>query len=163
MNDLISRQKAIMDAESWVAVDEYEKHLQKSVIEWLKEFPPAELDTDTISRQAAIDVLNEYFTRIGRLKKRGLTEGEKAISLDTVGVIKALPSAQLERKKGKWTPQKCGGLCCSECGGYALDISDGNSINIIVPSNYCPHCGASMKNRHSIIVKDLDQKGKNND
>lgn len=31
-----------MDAESWVAVDEYEKNLQKIVVEWLKEFPPAE-------------------------------------------------------------------------------------------------------------------------
>lgn len=40
--DCISRQAAIMDAESWVAVDEYEKHMQKYVVEWLKEFPPAE-------------------------------------------------------------------------------------------------------------------------
>lgn len=62
MDELISRQAAIMDAESWVAVDEYEKHLKKIVIEWLKEFPPAELSTnlaevgtDCISRQAAID------------------------------------------------------------------------------------------------------------
>ena len=59
-SDLIDRQKAIMDAESWVAVDEYEKHLQKNVVEWLKKFPPAELGvgTDTISRQAAIDALD---------------------------------------------------------------------------------------------------------
>ena len=41
-NDTISRQAAIKDAETWVAVDEYEKHLQKKVIEWLKEFPPAQ-------------------------------------------------------------------------------------------------------------------------
>lgn len=41
-DELISRQAAIKDAESWVAVDEYEKHLQKQVIEWLKDFPPAE-------------------------------------------------------------------------------------------------------------------------
>lgn len=43
---------------------------------------------DTISRQAAIDSLNEYFARIGKLKRRGLNKGEKAISLDTIGVIK---------------------------------------------------------------------------
>ena len=55
-----------MDAESWVAVDEYEKNLQKKVVEWLKEFPPAQLGTnlaevgtDCISRQAAIDALDE--------------------------------------------------------------------------------------------------------
>ena len=64
MDELISRHAAIKDAESWVAVDEYEKHLQKNVVEWLKEFPAAELGTnlaqlgtDCISRQAAIDAL----------------------------------------------------------------------------------------------------------
>lgn len=40
-DDLISRQAAIKDAESWVAMDEYEKHLQNDVIEWLKQLPPA--------------------------------------------------------------------------------------------------------------------------
>ena len=52
---------------------------------------------DLISRQAALDALNEYFARIGKLKRRGLTKGEKAISLDTVGTIKTLPSAQTEQ------------------------------------------------------------------
>ena len=50
--------------------------------------------SDLIDRQAAIDALNEYFERIGKLKRRGLTKGEKAISLDTVGAIKTLPPAQ---------------------------------------------------------------------
>ena len=44
MRDLIDRQMAIKDAESWVAVDEYEMHLQKNVVEWLKEFPSAKTD-----------------------------------------------------------------------------------------------------------------------
>ena len=51
---------------------------------------------DLISRQDAISALNEYFSRIGKLKRRGLTKGEEAISLDTVGVIKTLPSVQPE-------------------------------------------------------------------
>lgn len=66
MNDLISRQAAIKDVESWVAVDEYEKHLQKNVVEWLKEFPSTEhgmnmtqVGTDLISRQQAIDTAIE--------------------------------------------------------------------------------------------------------
>ena len=49
---------------------------------------------DTISRQAALSALNEYFVRIGKLKRRGLNKGEKAISLDVVGTINSLPSAQ---------------------------------------------------------------------
>ena len=53
---------------------------------------------DLISRDVAIDALNEYFARIGKLKRIGLTKGEKAISLDTVGAIKTLPSAQ------RWIP-----------------------------------------------------------
>ena len=49
-----------------------------------------------ISRHAAIEALNEYFARIEKLKRRGLTKGEKAISLDTVGAIKTLPPAEPE-------------------------------------------------------------------
>ena len=46
MNDTISRKAAIKDAESWVSVDEYEKHLLNNVVEWLKEFPSAEHGTN---------------------------------------------------------------------------------------------------------------------
>ena len=59
------------------------------------------MTNDTISRRAAIDALNEYFARIGRLKRKGLTKGEKAISLDTVGTIKTLPSAEPENIRCK--------------------------------------------------------------
>lgn len=50
------------------------------------------MNDDAISRSAAIDTLNEYFSRIGKLKRLGLSDAEKAISLDTVGAIKSLPS-----------------------------------------------------------------------
>lgn len=92
-----------------------------------------------ISRQAAIDALNEYFARIGKLKRRGLTKGEKAISLDTVGAIKTLPPAQ---RKGEWIAERYMDevdSCfytrykCSECGRIVYDSS--------LP--YC-HCGAEM-------------------
>ena len=48
---------------------------------------------------------------------------------------------------GRWMPQKGGGLCCSECGGYALDEPDGNFIHVAVPSKFCPNCGAKMDAR----------------
>lgn len=51
---------------------------------------------DLVGRQDAIEVLDEYFDRIGKLKRRGLTKGERAISLDVVGAIRTLPSAQPE-------------------------------------------------------------------
>ena len=73
---MISRADAIKDAESWVAVDEHERHLQKNVIEWLKEFPTAELGTnlaevgtDCISRQAAIDALKNDMASLDHIIK----------------------------------------------------------------------------------------------
>ena len=80
-----------MDAESWVAADEYEKHLQKNVVEWLKEFPPAELGTDTISRRAAIDALRGYL-----VGKRCPDDGTLTCRLIENEVINKLPSAQPE-------------------------------------------------------------------
>ena len=49
----------------------------------------------------AIEAINEYFARIGKLKRGGLTIEERAIHLDTVDAIKALPSAQQETD---WIP-----------------------------------------------------------
>lgn len=91
---------------------------------------------ELISREDAIDALNEYFARIGKLKRRGLTKGEKAISLDTVGTIKTLPSA--EPKTGKWIEESDNhghsSYFCSRCG-----TQEGE------PSGFCPNCGARMK------------------
>ena len=91
MDDLISRQNAIKDAESWVAADDYEKHLQKNVVEWLKEFPSAEHDTnlaevgtDLISRQQAIEVVQNRHMMLSKEKVLLINDLEK------------LPSAELE-------------------------------------------------------------------
>ena len=97
---------------------------------------------DLISRQAAIDALNEYFARIGKLKRRGLTKGEKAISLDTVGTIKTLPSA--EPKRGKWIKTARWGRVyyCNQCRNY-LDFDGVNAGR--GSTNFCPNCGADMR------------------
>ena len=54
-----------------------------------------------------------------------------------VNVIKELPSAQSERKKGKWIDGAIPTYAvCSECAyqeGYAYE------------NNYCPNCGADMR------------------
>ena len=100
--------------------------------------------SDLIDRQAAIDVLNEYFARIGKLKRRGLNKGEKAISLDTVGAIKTLPPAEPEQKKGRWNQiisipnDMYGRHYCSECG------KEGNPFWY-----FCPNCGADMREGES--------------
>ena len=98
--------------------------------------------SDVISRQAAIDALNEYFARILKMKRGGLRE--KAISLDTVGAIKALPPVQ--PKHGKWIdaviPNDNGDLLvqvCDQCNTFfPLAYTGGGH-------HFCPNCGADMR------------------
>ena len=87
--------------------------------------------SDLISRQAAIDAICEHGTD---LERRGIT----VLSVSnhkqaTVDLLESLPSAQPERKKGRWTVTKPF-ITCSECG----------ETFILRPQNYCPNCGAKM-------------------
>ena len=106
---------------------------------------------DLISRQDAIDALNEYFARIGKLKRRGLTKGEKAISLDTVGAIKTLPSAEPERDipiKPIETTDRAWGIpnrqaVCPKCDyylGHIAFLGDYKGKRI----TYCETCGQAI-------------------
>lgn len=92
--------------------------------------------SDLIDRQSAIDALNEYFDRIGKLKRRGLNKGEKAIRLDTVGTINSLPPA--EPKMGKWIYQ-IGMIKCDQCLRAIRRIDHDGLLN------FCPNCGADMR------------------
>ena len=74
---------------------------------------------DLISRQAAIDAMKDWYDGMIISSFR-----------DVEKVIKALPSAQPERKKGEWIDDNC-----SECGFY---VYHGDM------RNYCPKCGAKM-------------------
>ena len=89
---------------------------------------------DLISRQAAIDALNEYFARIGKLKRGGLRE--KAISLDTVGAIKTLPPA--EPKRGKRNRLDMDTFNCNQC-GTTFVLNQGSE-----KMHFCPNCGCRM-------------------
>lgn len=64
MSDLISRDDAIKDAESWVGMNWYEQHLIRNVIEWLKEFPPAQLSTNLAEVGTKIEPLTDKEQRI---------------------------------------------------------------------------------------------------
>ena len=91
---------------------------------------------DTIYRQAAIDCLcNGKCTEEGRWCDDG--------DCMPVRRINSLPSAQPERKRGKWLlyAQRDGietGSECSQCG-----------YHIYIPPqyghNFCPNCGATME------------------
>ena len=106
----------------------------------------AEVGTDTISRQAAIDAL-DVLCQEHRYKIPGKRETYSQYNeawqdaLDRAeGVIFNLPTAQPMRKKGRWIDTGsieewwAEEFKCSECGESMLGTA-----------NYCPNCGAKME------------------
>ena len=88
---------------------------------------------DLISRQALLE-------KKKRIPIAMIVTEDKIIYRDVVFVkdIEVLPSADPERKKGKWI-DKSGGIkdawnYCSICGEQAIDLYD-----------FCPNCGADMR------------------
>ena len=79
---------------------------------------------DLISRQQAIDAINVLHDKLNAW-------------LDcAVDAVMALPSAQPERKKGKWILRTFN-IRCSNCDKVFSDN--------LYPANYCPNCGARME------------------
>ena len=103
---------------------------------------------DIIYREDAIGAI----LSIGHIAK--LSDGDAVIRVSAVNyVLRNLPSAQPERKKGRWKYETMRHLItgemrtvriCSECGGgwFRYDMSDG--VEDAEP-NYCPNCGARME------------------
>lgn len=81
--------------------------------------------SDLIDRQTAIDALKDWYD--GAIV--GTFSGVKK-------VINTLPSAQPERKKGRWMHQASDSMVPYQC----ADCKAGSFI----PWNYCPNCGAEM-------------------
>lgn len=87
---------------------------------------------DTISRAAAIEAM-DGFNACGYVEEP-FERLEKA--------LKEIPSAQPERKTGRWIPvmNGRGGHCCNRCNGYAPSYMNGDEHL----SDFCPNCGAYM-------------------
>lgn len=99
--------------------------------------------TDFISRQAAIDLIDGIEAE--RLK--GTVE---LIYAPAIKGLRALPSAQPERKTGQWIyGEKDGqdGWYCSECKGFIpwdYDYYGLNNIDFIKDFKTCPFCDSKM-------------------
>ena len=82
--------------------------------------------SDLISRQAAIDAM---FANMPGLMFN-----------DVLRILRTLPSAQPERKTGRWLPHKTKSgkdwWKCSECGAVTENAST---------AHYCYNCGARMQ------------------
>ena len=103
------------------------------------------MNNDSISRQAAIDVVHKDYDAILDFKSDGHT-----IADSFEDIINALPSTY--PRKGKWIkiPKFCGDdisgfidnhFSCSECKKEA----EINPWGFYILSNFCPHCGADMR------------------
>ena len=93
-------------------------------------------DSDLVSRKAAIEVIDAVFP-VDPMKSE-YAQGIACGAALAKTYVEQLPSAQPERKKGKWilhlgfsSPWEC-----SECNTFQRDVSW-----------YCPHCGVQMEVR----------------
>ena len=89
---------------------------------------------DLISRQAAIDGINKELDRETLLNR--------FVRKIVIDAVRALPSAQPERKTGHWVGHWIEGgepYHCSECGEFTRETVMGKPR-----WNYCPNCGAKM-------------------
>ena len=95
---------------------------------------------DTISSQAVIEAVDKYYNDHKYITRSRNTLS--AICIDMKNVIKDLPSAQPERKKGHWTEANT-----HTFGIYECDVCKGWTYIPNKPSeyNFCPRCGADMR------------------
>ena len=97
---------------------------------------------DLISRQAAIEALNKLDVSDGV----GISSIACCVQESAISVIQYLPSAQPERKKGKWINDrdlyKCS--CCNQLWNvWWAGVVPIEQMKKEMP--YCPKCGADMR------------------
>ena len=92
---------------------------------------------DLISRQAAIDKINERQRKL--IYCFGIENDLVKIMDIAEYIITTIPSAQPEQKKGKWIDD----TYCSEC-GWVNQVESG-FIGSVKGFNFCPNCGADMR------------------
>lgn len=109
----------LFDAISWKL-----KHAESSSTQFATDIYVGNM----IYRRQAIDEVQH----IGRLAS--LADGDSVIRVSAVKhVLHNLPSAQTERKKGKWLVDEDGNMECPFCG------------NTCGFGNYCNECGADLR------------------
>ena len=92
---------------------------------------------DLIRRKDAIEIFSE------RAKSLQDIYGDLGGACSgALKIIKAIPSAEPEQKKGKWLWDEEEDRCfCSECG----EEDDLSIDGVYMMHDFCPNCGADMK------------------
>lgn len=143
INDLISRQAAIAHA---VPLNLFGREVMMVSVSELENLPSAQPEPcgdvpdnnvgDMISRREAIKAICEHGTD---LERRGImvlaVANHKQVTVD---LLETLPSAQPERKKGRWVYNSPVTMKCNQCG---LVIKDWDWHRF----KFCPNCEADMR------------------
>lgn len=144
-SDLISRQAAI-DTVRKCSVKEVTPAFmlvdKAEVVTELMMLPSAqpELATDYTSKQSVIDAITDE--NIIRNMDSVMDSEMHRVKRSVHRIIASIPSAQPERKKGRWIPDNRpdGGFwVCSEC----KFPSEAFAANVLY--KFCPNCGANMR------------------
>ena len=96
-----------------------------------------QLENDTISRKAALNVLNKLDVSDGV----GISSVACSLQEEAIRSIEDLPSAQPERNQGHWVgidDEPCETWECDKCGCIQECFEDE------LP-NYCPNCGSDNR------------------
>lgn len=98
--------------------------------------------SDLISRQAAIDALTPIY-KSASLRNRNVF----SIARKCMAAIEELPSAQPERKVGKWhiTDAYPHNVYCPVCHKKFAQTHWAVWEDGSLPRNFCPNCGADMR------------------
>ena len=161
MSDLISRQAAIDALDGEIEITgrtnaEAVKGYVRLVKDRLERLPSAQPEIncseipngsdDTISRQMALDALDEQIEQCNKaLGSFDISpKDEYAIKVERASLeaykeqLENMPSAQPERKKGRWVYNSPVTMKCNQCG---LVIKDWDWHRF----KFCPNCGADMR------------------
>jgi hypothetical protein len=123
----------------------WDGHTEADAETRLMSLPERKTDGDTISRQEAIDALRVAYWDDNIQSAKDDPCIVDAMTDWAIRQVKALPSAQHERKKGRWIVIvkgcKLTSYKCSECGRY---IADDTGYDVKKDYPFC-HCGADMR------------------
>lgn len=113
---------------------------------------------DVISRQEVIDALDKH------LQKTDVPVSYPGIISALTEWLNELPSAQAERKKGKWIygESEAGndGYYCSKCGNFVPWKYDEYDIDFIKEFLFCNKCGADMREPEDIPMEYFESGGR---